>query len=829
MDDFDDLLGTPSVDVAQSNLRLALKLASQGFPVFPCREIEETVNGQKRKEKSPATKNGFKDATTDEKKIRAWWGKRPYALVGMPTGKASGFAVIDLDRHDPKADGVEAIKEMGHKIEDLTPIRVNTAGNGIHLLFKWREGITNADKHLPKGIDVRAEGGFIIAPGTRFQDGRMWSEVDLLQAAPDFPEEFMPPEGDGSSSGEAGEKHRVGLTLAQIESYLDDLPNDSSVGRHEWIAVMASLHHEATAPDEDGVVWSREDQEAICKLAVAWTAKNPDYSSDEHRRQAKRDFWSFRTNPHKKHVTFRSIIKEVNEIRMDQGIENDFDEQDDLGSADVDGFEDQDDEDFDDLLGNSGPKKAKKTKSQERLAREKIEAALGMPTPKWALRLNKKFGVAIVGGKTVVLHFKNDGAVNYGSVNDLHAFHENDRVEKDDTTVPITKVWMQSKFRRSYPEGIIFAPNREVDGAYNHWQGFSVEASNSNNPARGCKLFLQHLKEVICSGNEEHYRYHLGWLAQMIQRPEEKPGVAVVYKGKKRIGKDTLFEYVGELFKNHYVTVANQDQMIGKFNQHQEKCLLLHMQEGFWAGNKQAEGMLKYLITSTQVMIEPKGVNAFPIPSVLRLFISSNERWVVPATEDEGRFFVLNVSEKRRNDHTYFAQLREEMQGNGPASLLAYLQQYDISDFQVRAVPDTEALAEQKEMGLKNVERWWLDTLHRGQIDGMQNREDGVDCALWWNGYVKIDKSELRDNYSRWMRGRRYDGEEVSEIEFGMRLKRLCPSAIGRQIMRSRRRLMVYSLPDLQSCRAEFEAFLGSKIGWQDIQQTVEEDEDDLG
>ena len=61
-----------------------------------------------------------------------------------------------------------------------------------------------------------------------------------------------------------------------------------------------------------------------------------------------------------------------------------------------------------------------------------------------------------VSGKTVVLHFKQNGRVDYGSVNDLNTFHENDRVSKDDTTVPITKVWMQSKFRRTYPEGIIY-------------------------------------------------------------------------------------------------------------------------------------------------------------------------------------------------------------------------------------------------------------------------------------------------------------------------------------------------------------------------------------
>lgn len=157
---------------------------------------------------------------------------------------------------------------------------------------------------------------------------------------------------------------------------------------------------------------------------------------------------------------------------------------------------------------------------------------------------------------------------------------------------------------------------------------------------------------------------------------------------------------------------------------------------------------------------------------MLRLFISSNERWVIPATEDEGRFFVLEVSEKRRGDHKYFAAIRHEMMNGGREALLAYLQNYDISDFQVRAVPDTEALAEQKDQSLRNVEKWWRETLQRGAIEGTQNHEGGVDNAVWRNRPVRVEKNEFRDNYSLWIRYKRFEGEELSDIEFGLRMKK---------------------------------------------------------
>lgn len=825
---FDDLLGG-EIDAGKNNLQLALRLAAQGIPVFPCREKTETVNGNLRKEKSPATKNGFKDASTDPAQIRAWWARRPYALVGMPTGRASGFAVLDLDRHSAESDGIAALAGMGYKPQDLTDMRAPTAGNGMHLYFDHQDGITNSDRHLPKGIDVRAEGGFVIAPGTMFQDGRSYGELDLTRKAPTFPEAFLPPAETDYSGDDVGEKVRSNLTVDQIRDYMADLPNDEALGREEWVGIIASLNHEAVAQNDEGEKRPKAERDAIRQIAVDWTAKNPAYSTPEHLAQAAATFKTFKNSSHKNLRTFSSIVMQVNNIRFEQAVDNIEDDFDDLGPEETGEVEDS--SMFDDILGDGQPSEKKKpSKSQTKLAKDEVEFALGKDTPKWARSLNDKFAVAMISGKTVILHLKNDGKVHYGNVNDLHAFHENKRVPKDNTTVPITKVWMQSKHRRTYPEGVIFAPNRDVEGAYNHWQGFSVEPSDATDPSRGCKLFLKHLFEVVCDCNEEYYRYQLGWMAHMIQRPEEKPGVAVVYRGQKRIGKDTVFDYLGKLFVNHHVTVANQDHMVGKFNQHQEKCLLLHVQEGFWAGNKQAEGALKYLITSTQVTIEPKGVNAFQVPSVLRLFISSNERWVVPATEDEARYFVLNVNSKRRNDHAYFGALRDEMEGDGPSNLLAYLQQYDLTGFEVRNVPSTDALGEQKIAAMKNIEGWWLNALQTGEISAAHGRDEGVDAASWERGVFKIDKADFRSSYSAYMRSKRYDGDELNEIEFGMRIKKMCESISVKQIRKTRTRHRAYILQDLQRCRDDFEKFLGNSVAWSADQQIVEyeDEEDDL-
>ncbi|WEK03258.1 MAG: DUF5906 domain-containing protein [Candidatus Devosia phytovorans] len=590
----------------------------------------------------------------------------------------------------------------------------------------------------------------------------------------------------------------MGLDIETVHDVLADLPlEDWFEDRAGWVNVGMAIHHELGGGLEAFNLW--------CE----YSRRSSKFNLEDSER-----VWRSFKNKSNRPFRMASLVAVARDERLQRNLDDLDDEFDDLGP--IGGkVEDQ----FEDLLGNGPAKPTKESRSQAKLKKEQLETALGKEAPGWVRRLNKKHAVARVSGKTVIMDFTYDDRVAYGTATDLHTFYENDRRPRDEgVMVPVSKVWLQHAQRRTYPNGIVFLPNQDVDGAYNHWQGFSVEPDGT----KSCKLFLKHLKEVFCSNNEGHYRYMLGWLAHMIQKPEDKPGVAVVAKGKKRIGKDTVFEYVGELFRQHYITIANKDQLVGKFNQHQEKCLLLHVQEGFWAGDKRDEGPLKYLITSREVMIEPKGVNAFSVKSVLRLFISSNERWVVPATEDEGRFFVLNVSDQHRNDHPYFEALRAEMANGGPAALLDYLMNYDISNFQVRAVPDTEALAEQKLEGLKNVERWWFETLQSGSIDGVGNR--------WESGVTRIPKQDFRDSYAGWMRGRRYEGDNLGEVEFTKRLKVLLPAL---QTMRSRalgeHRPYLFVIPDLRACRASFDETFGLKVGWgEDLDKIEDEAEDDL-
>jgi hypothetical protein len=158
----------------------ALEYARKGLPVFPCSPLD----------KKPLTPHGFKDATTDEAQIRAWWGKWPNAMIAAPTGPASGAWVLDPDVDPVKQlDGITELAKLtaqhGPLPQTLTSI---TPRGGKHLFFAWDPNIDirNSESKVGPGIDVRGNGGYVILPPSRNGTGGAY------QWDPNSPRTFAP-------------------------------------------------------------------------------------------------------------------------------------------------------------------------------------------------------------------------------------------------------------------------------------------------------------------------------------------------------------------------------------------------------------------------------------------------------------------------------------------------------------------------------------------------------------------------------------------------------------------------------------------------------------
>ena len=139
----------------------ALRYGRRGWAVFPLRN----------QEKKPQINDWPNEATTDKERIRRLWQRYPVANVGIVTGRRSGLLVVDVDNKKKKR-GFESLARLEKELGTLiTPLRVKTP-HGIHLYFRFPEvEIRNSASSIAAGIDIRGEGGYVVAPPSVTKDG----------------------------------------------------------------------------------------------------------------------------------------------------------------------------------------------------------------------------------------------------------------------------------------------------------------------------------------------------------------------------------------------------------------------------------------------------------------------------------------------------------------------------------------------------------------------------------------------------------------------------------------------------------------------------------
>jgi hypothetical protein len=227
-----------------NRLDYALELIAQGISVFPC-----------NRDKSPATKNGFKDATIDSDQVSQWFSDGDF-LIGVPTGRENNIFALDVD-----PDGFDWLQEVS---EHLLCERIHNTKRGKHFLYTFpttaERSLTTAGR-VSQGVDSRGRGGYIIywpAEGMACSgklDERIappnWLVQELCSA--DVPHRFDPKvEGVLLLEGErnvgltslAGRLRRGGLDEGQIFKQLSAFNLDScrpSLGGDELFRIAKSV------------------------------------------------------------------------------------------------------------------------------------------------------------------------------------------------------------------------------------------------------------------------------------------------------------------------------------------------------------------------------------------------------------------------------------------------------------------------------------------------------------------------------------------------------------------------------------------------------------
>ncbi len=149
-----------------------MEYAARGLPVFPLKPGGKEPAISKRE-----GGRGHHDATTDRSRITAWWNRYPDANIGIPTGERSGILALDVDQ----PIGLDALEgEHGQ----LPATRTHSTGSGgMHYLYRYPADaeIRNSAGKLAPGLDVRGEGGYIVAPPSATK--RPYEVLDRLPQA----------------------------------------------------------------------------------------------------------------------------------------------------------------------------------------------------------------------------------------------------------------------------------------------------------------------------------------------------------------------------------------------------------------------------------------------------------------------------------------------------------------------------------------------------------------------------------------------------------------------------------------------------------------------
>ena len=417
--------------------------------------------------------------------------------------------------------------------------------------------------------------------------------------------------------------------------------------------------------------------------------------------------------------------------------------------------------------------------------------------------MNKKHAVVMLQGKTFVLNKDFDPSINkklvtFSTFTDFKNRYCNKYSFLEGSNKSLAQCWLSSSKRKTY-DGLIFDPEKNHKNFYNLYQGLAVV------PKKGkWNKFREHINNVVAASDEELGSYIIHWMADAIQNPTDRPGVALVLKGKQGTGKGIFARGFGYLFGNHFLHLFHGSHLTGHFNSHLKDKLMIFADEAVWGGDKKAEGMLKGLITEPSIPIEMKGKDVFTVSNFSRIIISSNNDWVVPAGAEERRFCVIEPGDSMMQNSNYFKSINEELNNGGYEAMLYDLQNIDLEGIDLRRFPKTNALSIQKSISSSDVEKFWEDRLYDGStISDQDVWKNSILCYDLYQDYILFSK-KIGNSRPKTM------------SSFGKNLKNVIPE-IDRQRGTTKKRNYIYILPDLEQCRLAFDKARNTKTNWEGV------------
>jgi hypothetical protein len=347
---------------------------------------------------------------------------------------------------------------------------------------------------------------------------------------------------------------------------------------------------------------------------------------------------------------------------------------------------------------------------------------------------------------------------------------------------------------------VAFSPLATPPSTLNYWIEPSIK------PFQGDWFVIQEfLHTVICNNNVALFDYLINYLAHMLQRPHEKPGIMIVFLSGQGCGKGTFYKLLGRIWSRTTLQVCDINEITGQFNAALERNYVVCMDEALFAGDKKSLDKLKSLVTEPKCRIEQKHQPSRSIDSYHRFFASSNHDHFAHVDKDDRRFLFIRLSSVHKQDQIYFDAVNDALDDDAViAAMMHDLLNLDLTDFKIRKRPLTEEHLSQRLQSLGGFERYWYEVLQSGMLDRFTE----------WDKPRFISTKHLTDFYKDYDKNAgRYN--PIQQQHIASTLKSICPSAIQarKKVLNIQER--GYDLPDIKLARKEFETMLGTSVEWE--------------
>jgi hypothetical protein len=310
------------------------------------------------------------------------------------------------------------------------------------------------------------------------------------------------------------------------------------------------------------------------------------------------------------------------------------------------------------------------------------------------LKLNNRYGVVLHGSTTAIVTEVWDSDLNCYKPNflkpeELAKYYRNQNLERSNDNAWTT--WMEWSRRRTYGK-VIFSPDPSVfrngprklpdSSDYNVFQGYGIYPVPGEWP-----LLYNHFLNVWCGGSKGNLEYLLNWFALMFRRPAEQGKTIPVLPSIPGTGKSIIIENViMPIFGIHGMIITKPEHIMGRFNAHLGWNVFLFANESLWGGDKKNEGAFKELIDPYRAL-ERKFMDPVQVRNYSHVMLASNNDWAAPVALDDRRVAILPVSDRYRDDRSYFTRLIGEINNGGREAFFYDMLHRDLSEVDPFALP----------------------------------------------------------------------------------------------------------------------------------------------